>query len=163
MSPAPALAAALAMTPLLAAVVWQDMARLRIPNGLVLGVVAVFGVCGLWGLPLDVFALALVAGIAVLAAGVLIHNAAAGHVGAGDLKLIAALTPFIAWRDLGGLLLLWAVVTVAGLMVHRLARAVARGRVTGWAAIDQSRFFPLGVLLGVTMILYLWWRVGNGV
>ncbi len=43
----------------------------------------------------------------------------------------------------------------AGIMLHRLVRGLLRGRNTGWAALDQKRFFPAGLLLGGTIMIYL--------
>jgi hypothetical protein len=49
----------------------------------------------------------------------------------------------------------------AGLMIHRFVRAMLRERKTGWAALDQKRFFPAGLLLGGTIMIYLGWQLAE--
>jgi hypothetical protein len=44
-------------------------------------------------------------------------------------------------------------------MLHRFVRAMLRERKTGWAALDQKRFFPAGLLLGGTIMIYLGWQL----
>lgn len=134
---------------------WFDLKSLRIPNWCVLAVVGLFIVTGLWGLPLDLFAWRFLQGVIVLFVGFGLYSISGGRVGGGDIKLIAALTPFIAGSDVVFVLLVFAVLSFAGLMVHRLARALLRDRKTGWAALDQKRFFPAGLLLGGTIMIYL--------
>jgi prepilin peptidase CpaA len=128
---------------------------LRIPNWCVLAVVGLFIVTGLWGLPLDLFAWRFLQGVIVLFVGFGLYSISGGRVGGGDIKLIAALTPFIAGPDVAFVLLIFAALSVIGLMLHRLVRGFLRGRKTGWAALDQKRFFPAGLLLGGTIMIYL--------
>ncbi len=134
---------------------WYDLKLLRIPNWCVLAVVGLFIVTGLWGLPLDLFAWRFLQGVIVLFVGFGLYSISGGRVGGGDIKLIAALTPFIAGPDVVFVLLVFAVLSVTGLMLHRLVRGYLRGRKTGWAALDQKRFFPAGLLLGGTIMIYL--------
>ncbi len=147
--------ATVAMAVLMAITAWFDLKSLRIPNWCVLAVLAVFLVTGLWGLPLDIFAWRLLHGVIVLVLGFGLYTVAGGHVGGGDIKMIAVLTPFIPGAHVGFVLLIFVLVSVAGLIVHRLARAGLRDRKTGWAALDQRRFFPVGLLLGGTIMIYL--------
>lgn len=152
----PALATATAaMAVLMALTAWFDLKALRIPNWCVLAVLGVFLVTGLWGLPLELFGWRLLQGVIVLVVGFGLYTVSGGHVGGGDIKMIAALTPFIAGPDVGFVLLIFALLSLAGIMLHRLARAVLRERKTGWAALDQRRFFPVGLLLGGTIMIYL--------
>jgi len=155
------MAATAAMAVLMGLAAWFDLKALRIPNWCVLAVVGVFIVTGLWGLPLDVFAWRFLHGVIVLFVGFGLYSISGGHVGGGDIKLIAALTPFIAGKDLLFVLLVFALLSFAGLMVHRLARGLLRGRKTGWAAMDQKRFFPAGLLLGGTIMIYLGWQLAE--
>ncbi len=147
------------MLPLMLLTAWFDLKHLRIPNALVLAVLAVFVVAGLWGLPLEAFFWRLGAGAAVLAAGFLVF--AAGLIGGGDAKMAAALAPFVAWDDLPTLLVLYTVVTLVLLLVLRLAMQLARHRETGWRAVDQygrparERVFPMGLIFAITITLYL--------
>ena len=152
----PALIAATAvMAVLMGLAGWFDLKALRIPNWCVLAVVGLFIVTGLWGLPLDVFAWRLLHGVIVLFVGFGLYSISGGNIGGGDIKLIAALTPFIAGKDLLFVLLVFAVLSFSGLLVHRLIRGLLRDRKTGWMALDQKRFFPAGLLLGGTIMIYL--------
>lgn len=153
----PALVAATAaMAVLMVLIAWYDLKALRIPNWTVLGIVAVYVVTGLWGLPLDAFLWRLLYGVIMLFVGFGLYRISSGNIGGGDIKMIAALTPFIAslW-DLGFVLITFAVVSIFGLMTLKLIRRFLRDRKTGWAALDQKRFFPAGLLLGMTIMLYL--------
>lgn len=149
------MAATAAMAVLMGLAAWFDLKALRIPNWCVLAVVGVFIVTGLWGLPLELFAWRFLHGVIVLFVGFGLYSISGGRVGGGDIKLIAALTPFIAGPDVLFVLLVFALMSFAGLMVHRLVRGLLRGRKTGWAALDQKRFFPAGLLLGGTIMIYL--------
>jgi prepilin peptidase CpaA len=151
----PLMVATAAMAVLMAVVTWYDLKYLRIPNWSVLAVAGVFVVTGLWGLPLDTFLWHLLYGVIVLVLGFLLYSVASGHMGGGDIKLIAALTPFIAAPDLGFIALVYALLAIVGLMIQRFARAIQRDRVTGWKALDQKRVFPAGLLLGGTIMIYL--------
>lgn len=148
-------AATAAMAVLMAVTAWFDLKALRIPNWCVLAVLGIFLVTGLWGLPLEVVAWRLLHGVIVLFLGFGLYMVAGGQVGGGDIKMIAALTPFIAGSDVGLVLILFALLALVGLLVQRLVRAVLRERKTGWAALDQRRFFPVGLLLGGTIMIYL--------
>ena len=138
-----------------------DIKALRMPKWCVLAVVGVFIVTGRWGLPLELFAWRFLHGVIVLFVGFGLYSISSGRVGGGDIKLIAALTPFIAGKDVLFVLLVFALMSFAGLMVHRLARGLLRGRKTGWAALDQKRFFPAGLLLGGTIMIYLGWQLAG--
>jgi prepilin peptidase CpaA len=155
------IAATAVMAVLMGLAGWFDLKALRIPNWCVLAVVALYIVTGLWGLPLDVFAWRFLYGVIVLFVGFGLYSISGGHVGGGDIKLIAALTPFIAGKDLLFVLMVFALLSFAGLMLHRFVRAMLRDRKTGWAALDQKRFFPAGLLLGGTIMIYLGWQLAG--
>ena len=155
------LAATAAMAVLMGLASWYDLKALRIPNWCVLGVVGVFIVTGLWGLPLELFAWRFLHGVIVLFVGFGLYSISGGRVGGGDIKLIAALTPFIAGADVLFVLGVFALLSFAGIMIHRLVRGLLRGRVTGWAALDQKRFFPAGLLLGGTIMIYMGWQLAG--
>jgi len=155
------IAATAVMAVLMSLAGWFDLKKLRIPNWCVVAVVGLFIVTGLWGLPLDVFAWRLLHGVIVLFVGFGLYSISGGNVGGGDIKLIAALTPFIAGTDLGFVLLVFALLSFTGLMIHRFVRAMLRDRKTGWAALDQKRFFPAGLLLGGTIMIYLGWQLAE--
>ena len=148
-----------AMLPLMAWAAWSDLRTLKIPNTLVLAVLAVFVVTGLWGLPTDIFFWRLGHGFAILVLGFTAFSF--GFIGGGDAKMAAALTPFIVPMDLSLFLILYAVITLVLLMVLRLVMQIYRHRDTGWLSIDQlkkparERVFPMGLIFGATILVYL--------
>lgn len=162
-------AAVLLMTPLMLAIGIMDMRTLRIPNRMVLMVVGVFfavslplGLLGLpWGLPWDVFLWRIAYGVIAFGLALGLYSLAGGRVGGGDLKLIAALAPFLSGDSVGPFLLSYALVSVVGLMGFAIIRVAARGRTTGWAAFDQGFYFPAGLLLGLAMVIGLWARLAE--
>lgn len=147
--------ATVVMAVLMALIAWFDLKQLRIPNWSVLGVIALFLVTGLWGLEFSTYLWRILHGVIVLFVGFALYQFAGGHVGGGDIKLIAALTPFIAGRDLLFVLTVFAVLSFAGIMIHKFIRTRLRDRTTGWAALDQKKFFPAGLLLGGTIMIHL--------
>ncbi len=85
----------------------------------------------------------------------------AGLIGGGDAKMAAALAPFVAAEDVPALLVIYAAVALALLLVLRLAMQLARHRETGWRAVDQyarparERVFPMGLIFAITISVYL--------
>ena len=144
-----------AMAVLVALIAWFDLKQLRIPNWSVLAVIAVFLVTGLWGLDFSTYLWRILHGVIVLFVGFALYQFAGGHIGGGDIKLIAALTPFIAGSDLLFVLTVFSVLSIMGVMLHKFIRTRLRDRTTGWAALDQKRFFPAGLLLGGTIMIHL--------
>ncbi|MEM7671066.1 MAG: hypothetical protein AAF317_18410, partial [Pseudomonadota bacterium] len=124
-------------------------------NWLVLCVFGVFLVTGFWGLPLEIFLWRLGYAIGFLAFGFAVFTLSNGNVGGGDLKLIAALVPFILPEHAADVLLLLAILALIGLVVHRVIYVVKRDRMTGWLALDQKAYFPVGLLIGLTTCIYL--------
>ncbi|MBY8976337.1 prepilin peptidase [Rhodobacteraceae bacterium NNCM2] len=149
------IAATAALIPLMLVASWYDLKYLLIPNWLVLCVFAVFLVTGLWGLPFEIYLWRLLNGAVVLAVGFAIFAVGKGKVGGGDMKLIAALVPFIVPEDTAYILLVMSVLALFGLMLHRMIYAMRRGKKLGWEALDQKIYFPVGLLIGITMCIYL--------
>ena len=148
-----------AMVPLMVLTAWWDLKFLKIPNKLVLAVLATFVATGLWGLPLDTFAWRLVYGVVALAFGFGLF--ALGGIGGGDAKMAAALVPFAAPADAAAILLIYAILTFVLLMVLRLIMQIVRHQETGWLALDQlkkparERVFPMGLIFAATILVYL--------
>lgn len=153
------------MLPLMGLMAWSDLKVLKIPNWMVLAVLAVFVVCGLWGLPLDTFAWRLGQGVAVLVIG--FGFFAVGAIGGGDAKMAAALAPFVVPVEILPFLALYAVTTLVLMAVLRLVQQFARHEETGWLAIDQlhkparERVFPMGLIFALTVVIYLVVHVGQ--
>jgi len=160
----PSLAVAFAVTAfLMAAIAWNDLRRLKIPNKLVLAVFVTFLLTGLpgqpagldWGLPWETFLWRLGYAVAAFGIGFLLYIGAGGHVGAGDIKLIAAIAPFMSQQNLVAYLVIWAVVALVGLALHYVLRKALAGRETGWKAFDQNAYFPAGLALGIAIVAVL--------
>lgn len=144
---------ALLLSLLLVAAAAQDLWQRKISNYLVLAVLAL-GLVAMWlAGPASVlwqnavvFVLAFGIGLAVFAGGIL---------GAGDVKLIAALA---AWCDLAGAPRLIAAIFIAGgaLAAATLIRfAVQRGPAAG--KLTERRSVPYGVAIASGAMLIVWY------
>lgn len=133
---------------------WSDLARMKIPNRAVIALLAVFAVAGALTMPLAEYALRWLHFGVMLVAGFLMTLAL--PVGAGDAKLIAAISPFVARSDVTLVLILFAGLLLAGLMTHRAARAIpaVRRLAPHWESWRRDDF-PMGLPLGATLICYL--------
>ncbi len=147
--------AILLMAPLMATVLVIDTRDLRIPNWSVLAVIGIFLATGSWGLPFDVFLWRLLYGVLALVFGFLIYNLAQGGIGAGDLKLLAALAPFLSASNLFEFAVIYAIVSIIGTFGFWLIRKLLRGRAQRWKALGPTIYFPAGVFIGVTITLVL--------
>jgi prepilin peptidase CpaA len=135
-------------------VAWSDLRWMKILNKAVVALVCVYLVVGFAVLPLPDYlwrlshlAVLLVAGIAANAAGLM---------GAGDAKFIAAAAPFAAAGDAPAIMLILAAVSVAAFLTHRLARISPLRRLApDWASWHSGRRFPMGLALGPALALYL--------
>jgi len=135
---------------------------MKITNKAVVALVAVFVVLGPFVLPsfeLYVWRLGQLA--IVLLTGILLN--AAGAMGAGDAKFMAAAAPFIAAGDWPLLLVLFIVILIAAFITHRLARITPlRKLAPDWVSWSQGKRFPMGLALGPTLALYLCLGALNG-
>ncbi|PJE31955.1 prepilin peptidase CpaA [Pseudooceanicola antarcticus] len=140
--------------PLCAHVAWTDLSAMRISNKAVLALAVVFLLLGPFLYPLDIYGWRVLTLAFVLVAGVVAN--AAGLMGAGDAKFIAAASPFLEPADLRGLLILFCAVLLAAFATHRLARATPlRHLVPQWQSWTQENKFPMGFPLGATLAAYL--------
>lgn len=132
----------------------SDLRSMCIPNKAVYALFGVFVVVGFITLPLPVFGWQIVHMLVLLAAGILIN--AAGLVGAGDAKFLAAAGPYLWLADLSILLVLFAVVLLAAVVTHRIAKHSALRRLAPtWQSWDAGRKFPMGFPLAATLSAYL--------
>lgn len=135
-------------------VAWSDLRWMKILNKAVVALVCVYLVVGLAVLPLPDYlwrlshlAVLLVVGIGANAAGLL---------GAGDAKFIAAAAPFVALGDASSVMMILAGVLVAAYLTHRLARMSPLRRLApDWASWHSGKRFPMGLALGPALVLYL--------
>lgn len=158
----PALAVAFAaLVPLMLFTIWKDVKDMLIPNRVVLAVFAVFLATGSWGLePMD-FVYRILQGVAVFFLAYLIFQLASGSgiVGGGDLKLIAAFSPFVPYEGVSFLIILYVVLSIAMAILFLVLRWILKGHDTGYAAFNQEFSMkvrvPAGVALGLTILIFV--------
>jgi len=127
---------------------------MRITNPTVLALAAVFVVIGPIALPFETYLWHLLAMAVALVVGIILN--AAGVMGAGDAKFIAAAVPFVALGDLRLMLALLMATILAAAATHRGAKYTPiRKMVPHWTSWDQSKKFPMGLALGPTLAIYL--------
>lgn len=135
-------------------VMYTDLSRMKITNVANLVLVGIFVVIGLIALPFTVYLWQLVGMVVVLLVGFVLN--AAGVMGAGDSKFIAAAAPFIALGDAVMLTWLFAATLLAAVATHRIAKyTTLRTLAPNWTSWEQGKKFPMGLALGATLILYL--------
>jgi len=134
---------------------FSDLARLKIPNVAVGALLAWFVITGpflfdsfeqyLW--QLSHFIMLLLLGMVMNAAGVM---------GAGDAKFIAAAGPMVAIGDLRLIIVIYAASILGGFATHRAAKySPLRKAVPHWKSWDSGKRFPMGFPLSMTLIGYL--------
>ncbi|MEP1765345.1 MAG: prepilin peptidase [Sulfitobacter sp.] len=135
-------------------VVYTDVSRMKITNKANLALAGVFVLIGLIALPFDVYLWRLASLGIVLVVGIVLN--AAGVMGAGDSKFIAAAAPFIALGDLRLLMVLFMAVLLASFVTHRAAKYTGlRKLAPHWTSWEQGKKFPMGLALGTTLSIYL--------
>ena len=135
-------------------VAWSDLSTMRIPNKAVLALTVVFLVIGLIALPFADYPWRLMQ-FAIVLAITFIANAA-GLMGAGDSKFIAAAAPFVASGDSIIVAIIFAANLLACFAAHRLAKYTGlRKLAPDWKSWDQGRKFPMGFSLAATLVIYL--------
>jgi len=136
-------------------VAWSDLKYMKITNRAVMVMGGIFLVSGLIALPLDVYGWRLINLVVVLAAGFVAN--ALRLVGGGDAKYAAAIAPYFASAELGRIMILFAVMLLAALVVHRTARRIAwlRNLTPDWKSWQAGKDFPMGLALSATLVVYL--------
>ncbi len=135
-------------------VVWSDLSRMKIPNKSVVALTAVFAVVGLFALPLEDYLWRWLHLVVVLVIGFVMN--VMRMLGAGDAKFAAAMAPFVALSDATLVMMILAVMIVAGFILHRLAKNIdwLRAATPNWESWTR-RDYPMGLSLGATLIVYL--------
>ena len=143
------------LVPLCLYVAYTDLAEMRITNPTVVTIAAVFAVLGPFLMPFDVYLWQLAQLAIVLVVGIVLN--AAGGMGAGDAKFLAAAAPYVALGDIRLLMALFAAVLLAAYAVHRIAKHTRlRTLAPTWQSWSQEgRKFPMGFALGPTLAIYL--------
>lgn len=149
----PALMVAL-LIPVLLWIAWSDLARMKIPNMAVLGVLAIFVLVGPLVLSIGDWGWRLLHFPPVLLLVFLLSQA--GVMGAGDAKALAALAPYVALVDALAVLLILAVCMVGGLILHRVARRIGplRRATPTWESWRDAAF-PMGLSISAAMLIYV--------
>lgn len=151
------------MTPLMIFAAWGDLKYLKIPNWIPLTVLGIYVVTGLWGLPMERFLWGLGAGAITLVVffllWALVDSFAPGTLGAGDVKLLAVLVPFVDLADALSTLLLFTVTVLVCTIMFIVAWAFTKRR-TGFVSLDQkgrkvARLpSPFGIALAATTVIF---------
>ena len=80
----------------------------------------------------------------------------AGMIGAGDAKFAGAAAPLVAFADLRILLLIFTANLLAGFVTHRIAKHTPlRKLAPDWQSWNMGNKFPMGLVLGSTLAIYL--------
>ncbi|WP_339947732.1 prepilin peptidase [uncultured Albimonas sp.] len=137
---------------LVAAAVW-DLRRMRIPNWLNGGLVAIFLALGLAILPPEEIAWRVAGGLLVLVVGFAFFTF--GRMGGGDVKMLAACALYVPLHHAGTVLQLLALALALGLGAIHLARLALRGRETEWRSLRKGARFPMGLSISAAMLAYL--------
>ena len=142
------------VVPICLYVMYTDLSRMKITNRANLALAAVFVAVGLIVLPFDEYLWRLAGMVIVLFVGIILN--AAGVMGAGDSKFIAAAAPFVALSDLVLLTFIFIASLLAAVVTHRTIK-MTRLRNLGpdWTSWEQGKKFPMGLALGPTLIIYL--------
>ena len=142
------------VVPLCLYTAYTDMASMRITNPTVIALASVFVVIGPIALPFETYLWHLLAMFIALIVGILVN--AAGVMGAGDAKFIAAATPFVALGDLRLAMALFIATLVAAVVIHRgVKHTRLRQLAPHWVSWDQPTKFPMGLALGIALAFYL--------
>jgi len=143
------------LVPMCLYVAYTDLAEMRITNPTVLAMAAVFVVMGVFLYPFDAYLWQLTQLAIILVFGIVLN--AAGAMGAGDAKFLAAAAPYVALGDIRLLMALFAAVLLAAYAAHRIAKHTRlRELAPNWDSWDQkAQKFPMGLALGPTLAIYL--------
>jgi len=141
--------------PLGIVVTWNDLKYLKIPNMLVLFLLAEFLIVGPMVLPFEEYIRSLLYGLIALLVGILIH--ATGLIPAGDLKYTAVLIPFVDTGDLLSFLLYTSLAALTAVFTHVLFGrfGLAPDGWESWNGRGWKRRFPFGFALTGGLFIYL--------
>lgn len=143
-----------AAIPIAIYVSWTDLSMMKITNKAVLALVISYAVLGLFAFSFDMYLWQWLHLVIMLMVGILLN--AAGVMGAGDAKFIAAASPMVVVADLRLIVILLAATLLAGYVTHRLAKHSPMQRmVPDWKSWETGKRFPMGFPLSMTLVFYL--------
>ena len=135
-------------------VAFTDLREMRITNQAVIVLGAIFVLLGPLALPFDTYLWRLAHLVVILLAGMVLN--AAGAMGAGDAKFLAAAAPYVALGDLRLLMALFTAILLAAFVTHRGAKYSGLRKIAPhWTSWDKGKKFPMGLALGTTLAAYL--------
>ncbi|MEL6640612.1 MAG: prepilin peptidase [Pseudomonadota bacterium] len=145
-----------AVAPICGFVIFSDLARMKIPNVSVYALVIAYAVLGPFVLDFQVYLSQWLHLVVLLILGIAFN--AAGLMGAGDAKFIAAAGPYLAINDFRMIIILYCAALLGAVTTHRLIKlSPLKERVPHWESWHRKRDFPMGFALGMTLVLYLAW------
>lgn len=140
--------------PLCIYVAYTDLSRMKITNKAVIALALVFVILGFFLMPFPDYLWRLAALLITLVVGIILN--AAGAMGAGDAKFLAASAPYVALGDLRLLMALFAAALLAAAVTHRGIRLTPlRKLAPDWESWEKGKKFPMGLALGPTLAMYL--------
>jgi len=142
------------VAPICLYVAFTDLRDMKITNKTVLLLAGLFLVLGLITLPIVEYGWRLFQLFVVLAIGFVLN--AAGIMGGGDAKFVAAAAPYVALPDVGIVFVIYTITMLAAVLTHRIARRSGLRRLApNWVSWESSPKFPMGFVLGPTLAIYL--------
>ena len=147
-------------TPLCIWAAWSDLKFLKIPNILSILLGLVFVVSGIFLLPLDEYLWRLLIGVAAVLVGFLIYLS--GLIGGGDIKLFAAMLPFITPNELYAFTFLVSITALSGVAAHRVVGKLGLAP-AGWKSWEGGKKYPLGLSLAGALIFYFLIHIGKAI
>ena len=139
------------VAPLLAAMALSDLKHLKIPNRLVLAMLAIFTLSAPCCLsPQDIGHRA-IAGVVAFALGLLSYPLRLW--GGGDIKAIAVLVLFVPSHSLPLFACLFSASMAAGMALVLTTRAVLGSADSLWFALRSKAGYPMGVSIAITGLL----------
>lgn len=144
----------LAAVPIGAFVAYSDLSRMKIPNVANYALVGSFAVLGLIFLPFTEYLWQWSHLVVVLLIGMVLN--AAGVLGAGDAKFMAAAAPMVPLAAATQLIPIAIVCLLAGFTTHRIAmHTPIRNMVPHWESWEAGNKFPLGFPLSMMLVTFL--------
>ena len=146
-----------ALTPLLLLTVFFDLKYFRIPNLLVLAILAVFlaGVAPFLSMD-ELYRRGL---LAIIVLGVGFVLALVRALGAGDVKTLAVFVLFLEDYELASALIALALASLVGLIIIKVMRPMVLRKnyepITEWQCWHDSQHFPFGFALAGALFMVI--------
>lgn len=140
-------------TPLSFLAAFNDLARMKLPNAIVIAIAALYVVLGPFVFDMPTYFWGFTHGIVMYGVGIFAY--AFMGVGAGDGKYAAAMAMFIPTADVRLIIPLFCAYLLGAFVTHRLFRAVpaVRQATQTWVSWGHKKF-PMGLALAGTFCTY---------